>query len=152
MNFEKHYLELMNVYNNLRKANEDFLTNNSGPEEFGNLVSLRSNLFDNMDIIKENLLNELNSVDIAINYNKMDLAEILNELPNHFSELIYLRNQLAEALQQLMVSEKNTSEFINTLYDDLKKQLQYARKSKQTLNAYKPVSGYDGSYFIDSKK
>ena len=82
----------------------------------------------------------------------MEIIDLVRELPNHYPELIPYRNQVIEALQKLVESEKNVSENMTTLRDDIKQELNHARTGKKTLNAYKPVSGYAGSHFIDSKK
>ena len=73
-------------------------------------------------------------------------------LQEQFFSHFQLRNKLVEVLQSLIDSENNLSEIMTTARDDIKKELIQARTSKKTLNAYKPVTGYAGSHFIDSKK
>ena len=152
MALEAFYQELIKIYNKLRKANEDLLINNSDQDGLQALVDQRSAYFDEIYILRDELALELSKIKAPIDYDSMEIIELVRELPNHYPELIPYRNQVIEALQKLVDSEKNVSENMTTLRDDIKQELNHARTGKKTLNAYKPVSGYAGSHFIDSKK
>ena len=152
MALESFYQELIKIYNKLRKANEDLLINNSDQDGLQALVDQRSAYFDEIYILRDELALELSKVKAPIDYDSMEIIDLVRELPNHYPELIPYRNQVIEALQKLVESEKNVSENMTTLRDDIKQELNHARTGKKTLNAYKPVSGYAGSHFIDSKK
>ena len=152
MALESFYQELIKIYNKLRKANEDLLIKNSDQDGLQALVDQRSAYFDEIYILRDELALELSKIKAPIDYDSMEIIELVRELPNHYPELIPYRNQVIEALQKLVESEKNVSENMTTLRDDIKQELNHARTGKKTLNAYKPVSGYAGSHFIDSKK
>ena len=152
MALESFYQELIKIYNKLKKANEDLLINNSDQDGLQTLVDQRSAYFDEIYILRDELALELSKIKAPIDYDSMEIIELVRELPNHYPELIPYRNQVIEALQKLVESEKNVSENMTTLRDDIKQELNHARTGKKTLNAYKPVSGYAGSHFIDSKK
>ena len=152
MALESFYEKLIKIYNNLRKANEDLLINNSGEEGLLELVDKRSAYLDNIDILRNELVSELSKIKVPIDYDSMEIIELVRELPNHYPELILHRNNVIEALQKLIESEKNVSENMTSIRDDIKQELNLARTGKKTLNAYKPVTGYAGSHFIDSKK
>lgn len=152
MALESFYEELIKIYNKLRKANEDLLINNSDQEGLQALVDQRSAYFDEIYILRDELAIELSKIKVPIDYDSMEIVELVRELPNHYPELIPYRNQVIEALQKLVESEKNVSENMISMRDDIKQELNHARTGKKTLNAYKPVSGYAGSHFIDSKK
>ena len=152
MALESFYEELIKIYNKLRKANEDLLINNSDQEGLQALVDQRSAYFDEIYILRDELAIELSKIKAPIDYDSMEIVELVRELPNHYPELIPYRNQVIEALQKLVESEKNVSENMISMRDDIKQELNHARTGKKTLNAYKPVSGYAGSHFIDSKK
>lgn len=152
MALESFYEELIKIYNKLRKANEDLLINNSDQEGLQTLVDQRSAYFDEIYILRDELAIELSKIKVPIDYDSMEIVELVRELPNHYPELIPYRNQVIEALQKLVESEKNVSENMISMRDDIKQELNHARTGKKTLNAYKPVSGYAGSHFIDSKK
>lgn len=152
MALESFYQELIKIYNKLRKANEDLLINNSDQDGLQALVDQRSAYFDEIYILRDELALELSKIKAPIDYDSMEIIDLVRELPNHYPELIPYRNQVIEALQKLVESEKNVSENMTTLRDDIKQELNHARTGKKTLNAYKPVSGYAGSHFIDSKK
>ncbi|MBQ3644819.1 MAG: hypothetical protein II961_09505 [Candidatus Riflebacteria bacterium] len=152
MALESFYEELTKIYNKLRKANEDLLINNSDQEGLQALVDQRSAYFDEIYILRDELAIELSKIKAPIDYDSMEIVELVRELPNHYPELIPYRNQVIEALQKLVESEKNVSENMISMRDDIKQELNHARTGKKTLNAYKPVSGYAGSHFIDSKK
>ncbi|MBR4569601.1 MAG: hypothetical protein IKO19_02880 [Candidatus Riflebacteria bacterium] len=152
MALESYYQELIKIYNKLRKANEDLLINNSDQDGLQAIVDQRSAYFDEIYILRDELALELSKIKAPIDYDSMEIIELVRELPNHYPELISYRNQVIEALQKLVESEKNVSENMTTLRDDIKQELNHARTGKKTLNAYKPVSGYAGSHFIDSKK
>ena len=152
MALESFYEELINIYNNLRKANENLLINNSDQEGLLALVDQRSAYFDEIYDLRDQLALELSKMKTPIDYDSMEIIELLRELPNHYPELIPYRNQVIEALQKLVESEKNVSENMGSIRDDIKQELNHARTGKKTLNAYKPVTGYAGSHFIDSKK
>ena len=152
MALESYYQELIKIYNKLRKANEDLLINNSDQDGLQAIVDQRSAYFDEIYILRDELALELSKIKAPIDYDSMEIIELVRELPNHYPELITYRNQVIEVLQKLVESEKNVSENMTTLRDDIKQELNHARTGKKTLNAYKPVSGYAGSHFIDSKK
>ena len=152
MALESFYQELIKIYNKLKKANEDLLINNSDQDGLQALVDQRSAYFDEIYILRDELALELSKIKAPIDYDSMEIIELVRELPNHYPELIPYRNQVIEALQKLVESEKNVSENMTTLRDDIKQELNHARTGKKTLNAYKPASGYAGSHFIDSKK
>ena len=152
MALESFYQELIKIYNKLRKANEDLLINNSDQDGLQALVDQRSAYFDEIYILRDELALELSKIKAPIDYDSMEIIDLVRELPNHYPELIPYRNQVIEALQKLVESEKNVSENMTTLRDNIKQELNHARTGKKTLNAYKPVSGYAGSHFIDSKK
>ena len=152
MALESFYQELIKIYNKIRKANEDLLINNSDENGLQALVDQRSAYFDEIYILRDELAIELSKIKAPIDYDSMEIIELVRELPNHYPELIPYRNQVIEALQKLVDSEKNVSENMTTLRDDIKQELNHARTGKKTLNAYKPASGYAGSHFIDSKK
>ncbi len=152
MALESFYQELIKIYDKLRKANENLLINNSDQDGLQALVDQRSAYFDEIFILRDELALELSKIKAPIDYDSMEIIELVRELPNHYPELIPYRNQVIEALQKLVESEKNVSENMTTLRDDIKQELNHARTGKKTLNAYKPVSGYAGSHFIDSKK
>ena len=152
MALESFYEELIKIYNNLRKANEDLLINNSDQDGLMTLVDQRSAYFDEIYDLRDQLVIELSKLKTPIDYDSMEIIELLRELPNHYPELISYRNQVIEALQKLVESEKNVSENMSSIRDDIKQELNHARTGKKTLNAYKPATGYAGSHFIDSKK
>ena len=152
MALESFYEELIKIYNKLRKANEDLLINNSDQEGLQALVDQRSAYFDEIYILRDELAIELSRLKAPLDYDSMEIVDMVRELPNHYPELIPYRNQVIEALQKLVESEKNVSENMTSMRDDIKQELNHARTGKKTLNAYKPVSGYAGSHFIDSKK
>jgi hypothetical protein len=152
MALESFYEELIKIYNKLRKANEKLLINNSDQEGLQALVDQRSAYFDEIYILIDELAIELSKIKAPIDYDSMEIVELVRELPNHYPELIPYRNQVIESLQKLVESEKNVSENMTSMRDDIKQELNHARTGKKTLNAYKPVSGYAGSHFIDSKK
>ena len=152
MALESFYEELTKIYNNLRKANEELLINNSDQDGLIALVDKRSVYFDEIYVLRDELAMELSRMKSPIDYDSMEIIELIRELPNHYPELISYRNQVIEALQKLVESEKNVSENMSTMRDDIKQELNHARTGKKTLNAYKPVTGYAGSHFIDSKK
>ena len=152
MALETFYKELIKIYDKLRKANEELLINNSDQEGLQALVDQRSAYFDEIYILRDELALELSKIKAPIDYDSMEIVELVRELPNHYPELIPYRNQVIEALQKLVDSEKNVSENMTSIRDDIKQELNHARTGKKTLNAYKPVSGYAGSHFIDSKK
>ncbi|MBQ2594894.1 MAG: hypothetical protein II567_16635 [Candidatus Riflebacteria bacterium] len=152
MALESFYEELTKIYNNLRKANEELLINNSDQDGLIALVDKRSAYFDEIYVLRDELAMELSRMKSPIDYDSMEIIELIRELPNHYPELISYRNQVIEALQKLVESEKNVSENMSTMRDDIKQELNHARTGKKTLNAYKPVTGYAGSHFIDSKK
>ena len=146
MALESYYQELIKIYNKLRKANEDLLINNSDQDGLQAIVDQRSAYFDEIYILRDELALELSKIKAPIDYDSMEIIELVRELPNHYPELISYRNQVIEALQKLVESEKNVSENMTTLRDDIKQELNHARTGKKTLNAYKPVSGYAGSH------
>lgn len=152
MALESFYEELTQIYNNLRKANEELLINNSDQEGLIELVDKRSAYLDEIYILRDGLAMELSKMKSPIDYDSMEIIELIRELPKYYPELISYRNQVIEALQKLIESEKNVSENMTSIRDDIKQELNHARTSKKTLNAYKPVTGYAGSHFIDSKK
>ena len=152
MALESFYQELINIYNKLRKANEDLLINNSDQDGFLALVAQRSAYLDEIYVLRDDLALEISKLKVPIDYDSMEIIEMVRELPNHYPELIPYRNQVIEALQKLVESEKNVSENMTAMRDDIKQELNHARTGKKTLNAYKPVTGYAGSHFIDSKK
>ena len=152
MSLEYYYERLTKLYNILRKANEDYLINNTGIEGFEQLINLRSTFFDEISELKEDLVKEISLLYIDLDYKSMELSELLRELPRFYPNLQNLKNDLLEALQKLVESENNVSEIMTEVRNDLKKELSQARTGKKTLNAYKPVTGYAGSHFIDKKK
>lgn len=152
MELESFYKEIIDIYNKLKADNENFLINNLGQEAFEELIDKRSEYLDNLQIIEENLKDELSNLKPDLDYFSMNLIELARELPNIYPNLLQYRNKLIETLESLIESEKNLSENMTSLRDDIKKDLSHARTGKKTLNAYKPVTGYSGSHFIDSKK
>ena len=152
MALESYFEELANIYNNLRKANEELLINNSDQDGLIALVDKRSAYLDEIYVLRDELTLELSKIKASIDYDSMEMIELVRELPNHYPELISYRNKVIEALQKLVESEKNVSENMSSMRDDIKQELNHARTGKKTLNAYKPATGYAGSHFIDSKK
>ena len=152
MALESFFEELANIYNNLRKANEELLINNSDQDGLVALVDKRSAYLDEIYVLRDELALELSKIKAPIDYDSMEMIELVRELPNHYPELISYRNKVIEALQNLVESEKNVSENMSSMRDDIKQELNHARTGKKTLNAYKPATGYAGSHFIDSKK
>ena len=152
MALESFFEELANIYNNLRKANEELLINNSDQDGLIALVDKRSAYLDEIYVLRDELALELSKIKAPIDYDSMEMIELVRELPNHYPELISYRNKVIEALQNLVESEKNVSENMSSMRDDIKQELNHARTGKKTLNAYKPATGYAGSHFIDSKK
>ena len=152
MSLEQNYEELVQLYDKLRKANEDFLIENSGQEGFESLVNQRFEYLDNISIIRDNIVDELSNSNIELEYITMDLIDLIRELPRFFPNLLQYRAKVLESLQKLIESENNVSDSMNELRNDIKRELSHARTGKKTLNAYKPVTGYAGSHFIDSKK
>lgn len=152
MALESYFEEIILLFDKLRKANENFLINSHEQEDFEKLVDIRSEYFDELDIAKNYLIDELAKLKSDTDYYSMELSEIIGELPKLYPDLLQYRNKVIEALQNLMESERNVSECMTDLKDDIKKELSHARTGKKTLNAYKPVTGYAGSHFIDSKK
>ena len=135
MALESFYQELIKIYNKLKKANEDLLINNSDQDGLQALVDQRSAYFDEIYILRDELAIELSKIKAPIDYDSMEIIELVRELPNHYPELIPYRNQVIEALQKLVESEKNVSENMTTLRDDIKQELNHARTGKKTLNA-----------------
>ncbi len=152
MSLENYYERLTVIYNILRKANEDYLINNTGIEGFEKLIDLRSTYFDEINELKDELVKDISLLYLDLDYNKMEFFELLKELPRFYPNLLDLKNELLEALQKLVESENNLSEIMTEVRNDLKKELSQARTGKKTLNAYKPATGYAGSHFIDKKK
>ena len=152
MSLEKCYEELIQLYDKLRKANENFLIENSEQEGFERLVNQRFEYFDDISAVRDNIIDELSEQQIDFEYKSMDLIDLIRELPRVFPNLLQYRAKVLEALQKLIESENNVSDSMTELRNDIKKELSHARTGKKTLNAYKPVSGYAGSHFIDSKK
>lgn len=149
---ESYYKELIDLYNNLKNNNEKFLINNGDDEAFTELVNNRAVYIDDIYLLRNDLIKELKKTNIKLNYDTLELFEILRELPNYFPNLIQLKNQLIESLQKLIESENYINEIMTNLRDDLKKEITQARTGKKTLNAYKPTNGYSGSHFIDKTK
>ncbi len=152
MSLESYYDELISIYNQLRIANENFLINNTGQEGFEELVNQRSIYFDDIEIIKSSIIQHLKTLNVDFDYYSMEITDIINELPNHFDYLLPYKNKVIEALQKLIESENNVTENMTNLRNDIKQELSHTRNSKKTLNAYKPVTGYVGSHFIDKQK
>ena len=152
MSLESYYESLVKSYDQLRKANENFLINNTGIDGFTNLVDMRAAILDDIEILHGDLLCELATLKANIDYDSMSLIELIRELPMLYPQLLPYKNKVIEALENLVKSEKNVAENAKDERDDLKKQLVHARTGQQTLNAYKPLTGYNGSHFIDSKK
>lgn len=152
MSLENHYESLVKSYDQLRKANENYLINNSGIDGFTELIDLRSAILDDLEILHEDLISELASLKANIDYDSLSLIELIRELPKLYPQLLPYKNKVIEALENLIKSENNVSEIAKEERNELKKQLGHARTGQQTLNAYKPLTGYNGSHFIDSKK
>ncbi len=144
--------EVIKTYDRMRKANQNYLIENSGLDGFLELVDNRSMYFDDLEITRGEILKELRQAGITADYSSKELPEILKDIPMHFPELKSLHIKLIDSLEQLVKSENNVYESIEAERDDVKQQILQARKSHKTLSAYKPLTGYSGSHFFDQKK
>ncbi|MBR4329842.1 MAG: hypothetical protein IKP71_08300, partial [Candidatus Riflebacteria bacterium] len=88
MALESYYQELIKIYNKLRKANEDLLINNSDQDGLQTIVDQRSAYFDEIYILRDELALELSKIKAPIDYDSMEIIELVRELPNHYPELI----------------------------------------------------------------
>lgn len=152
MTLESIYEKLIEYYTELRKSNEQFLIDGSSMENFENLIDKRTAIFDEINNLREDLVKEISTLYIDLDYDNMELFEILRELPRFYPNLSDYKKRTVEALKKLMASEENVSDDMTEQRDDLKREINQARASKKTLSAYKPSSGYAGSHFIDRKK
>lgn len=152
MSLEMYYDSLVKSYDQLRKANEKYLIENTGVDGFSELVDTRAAIMDDIEILHDDLVIELTTIKANIDYDSLKLIDLIGELPNLYPQLDSYKNNVIDALQKLMKSEKDVSDCVTEQRDELKKQLTHARTGQQTLNAYKPLTGYNGSHFIDSKK
>ena len=109
-------------------------------------------LFDDLDLIREDLIKELSMLKAQFDYSSMELPEIIRELPNYYPETRQLYNQIIENLKKLIESEKNVDEEMQNAKEELKNQIHQTRRGNKTLNAYKPLTGYTGSHFLDKTK
>lgn len=144
--------DVIKLYERLIKANQNFLITNPGEEGFFELVDNRSMLFDDLDLIREDLIKELSMLKAQFDYSSMELPEIIRELPNYYPETRQLYNQIIENLKKLIESEKNVDEEMQNAKEELKNQIHQTRRGNKTLNAYKPLTGYTGSHFLDKTK
>lgn len=152
MTIENYLEEIIKIYNQLRESNEFFLIKNGGQDGFERLIAQRSVEMDTLDFLKEELVNELKYLKPQLELDSVDLPEVINSLPNVCPNLLGHKNRIIEALTKLLQSEKEVSESIKAIRNDIKEELSNIRKGNKTLDAYKPITGYSGSHFIDKKK
>ena len=110
---------LVKSYDQLRKANENYLINNSGIDGFTELIDLRSAILDDLEILHEDLISELASLKANIDYDSLSLIELIRELPKLYPQLLPYKNKVIEALENLIKSENNVSEIASLQRKDV---------------------------------
>ncbi|GAB4271290.1 MAG: hypothetical protein Kow0029_08820 [Candidatus Rifleibacteriota bacterium] len=143
--------KLTEAFNQLVHANEEFLNQDGGTEDFRNLIDQRNLVIEDLDLLATELSREINIVYRDHSFSCKTIPDALRALAVLAPELADECDKVKEALARLVESDKKVEKFVSGLKESVKAEIQKIRKGSRILKGYKQADPM-GSCFINKIK